>query len=107
MANTLQSKKKLGIAFQMILFFSTLIHMVPKTSGFPLFYFRNSIYNWNNLQAPQHFANKKILFIIFEINWFHSLKHSGKKKPIHAVGVFMGKNSENSDSSERDRKREK
>lgn len=30
-----------------------------------------------------------------------------KKTPIHAEGVFMGKNSENSDSSERGRKTEK
>lgn len=31
----------------------------------------------------------------------------GEKVPIRAEGVFMGKNSENSDSSERDRETEK
>lgn len=60
---------------------------------------------FNVLLTKKTIKKKKNLF--FKLTDSIAYNTVGEKKPIHAEGVFMGKNSENSDSSERGRKTEK
>lgn len=110
MASAPWTKEEVGDASsEDVVFLSTLIHMLSKASGLPLVLNGNFTFARNNLLAHPCFTNKEYFFITLKIDWFYSPEHSGGGggKPVHAEGVFMGKNSEHSDSSESNRETEK